>query len=226
MPSDVPDVSSTRSGSTASPRVVKSSATATRASRMPGRGRVAVVAVPHRGGNRLDQVGRADEPEGDRVADVEVRDLAAGGLHLLCLDHDVPDRVAEPVDTVSDRQRRAGERHGRIVALQDVTRTDDNGVGSRGVGLRLSGRPTDGAGPIRASTRWTCTSRKVLRTRWSVRLTPFAHFLRDFALPYAKSGTSRHFHESRAGKHLDVERSRHEASVAERNRGPAGRSHW
>jgi hypothetical protein len=36
MPSDVPDVISTRSGLVATPRLVKSAATASRASTMPG----------------------------------------------------------------------------------------------------------------------------------------------------------------------------------------------
>ena len=59
------------------------------------RRRVAVVPVAHRPLDRLDQVRRRLEAEDDRVADIEIADVPAGGLNLSGLRHDIADRVDE-----------------------------------------------------------------------------------------------------------------------------------
>jgi hypothetical protein len=60
------------------------------------------VAVAHRALDRLDHVRRRLEPEGNRVADIEVADLLAGRLDLSRLRDDVADGVDEAADAARD----------------------------------------------------------------------------------------------------------------------------
>ena len=76
MPSEVPDVISTRSADTWTPRATKSAAAASRASSDARRRRVAVVPVAHRLDHRLDQMRRREEAELVRIADVQVADAS------------------------------------------------------------------------------------------------------------------------------------------------------
>ena len=76
----------------------------------PDRRRIAVVPVPHRALDGLDHVRRRPEPEGDRIADIEVADFPAGGFDFPRLGDDVPDGVDEAADAAGDaewRPRRA-----------------------------------------------------------------------------------------------------------------------
>src|SRR5581483_3729349 len=59
---------------------------------------VRVVTVAHRAIDSLDEVGRRDEAERDRVSDVQVTHLRAGRLDPLGLGDDVANRVREAVD--------------------------------------------------------------------------------------------------------------------------------
>jgi len=51
------------------------------------------VPVTHRLGDRLHQVGRGLEAEGDRISNVEVSNFCAGGLDSLGLNDDITDSV-------------------------------------------------------------------------------------------------------------------------------------
>ena len=69
----------------------------------PRRGAVAVVPVAHRALDRGDEVRRRLEPEGDRVADIQVADPRSLRFDALGLGDDVADGVREAVDAVGDR---------------------------------------------------------------------------------------------------------------------------
>jgi hypothetical protein len=58
------------------------------------------VAVAHGPVDRIQQVIRSFEPEGDRVPDVQVPDFSARRLNLLRFRDDMSDRVSEAVDSV------------------------------------------------------------------------------------------------------------------------------
>ena len=126
MPSDVPAVMNTRSAETGNPFVVYSAATASRAAGMPGRRPVVVVAVAHRALDRVDQVRRRLEPEGDRIADVEIADPRAGGLDFLRFRDDVADGVGEAMNARRGGNRRLKfwlmSRHVRILPMRDARR--------------------------------------------------------------------------------------------------------
>ena len=80
---------------------------------LPGRrnagGRaIRVVAVAHRARHRLDQVCRRFEPEGDRVADIEIADAGACRLNFLGLSDDIPNGVGKAVYARGRWNRRRG----------------------------------------------------------------------------------------------------------------------
>ena len=93
MPSDVPDVMTTRSGETGIPRRSQSAATASRAAANADRGRIAILPASDRCFDGVDQVRRSLEAEDDGIADVEIPDLPSGCLNLLGLRHDIADCV-------------------------------------------------------------------------------------------------------------------------------------
>ena len=103
IPSEVPDVMTTRSGDIGMPRCAHSAATASRAGRDPDRRCIAVVPVTQRARHRFDHVRRRLEAERDRIADVQVADLLARRLDALGLGHDVADGVGEAAD--ADRRQ-------------------------------------------------------------------------------------------------------------------------
>ena len=107
------------------PRRAHSAATASRAARMPDRRRIAVVAVAHRALDRLDHVGRRLESEDDRIADVQVPDLPAGGFDLPRLGDDVADGVDEAADAAGDGN--ADGRAPRSHVLADLISTGPYG---------------------------------------------------------------------------------------------------
>ena len=102
MPSDVPAVMTTRSGSSGMPRRCALGGDRLARRRDADRRRVPVVPVTDRALDRLDQMRRGPEPEGDRVADIQVPDLAPGRLHLPRFRDDIADRVDEAADTAGD----------------------------------------------------------------------------------------------------------------------------
>ena len=106
MPSEVPDVMSTRSAETSTPRAAEVGGRRFARRHDAGRGGIAVVAVAHGPGRRLDEVGRRDEAERNRIADVQVPHDLAGGLHLPGLGHHLSDRVGEPADARGGADRR------------------------------------------------------------------------------------------------------------------------
>jgi len=63
------------------------------------------VAISHCAGRRLNEVLRRVEPEGDRVADIQIADTSSLSFYRLRLSDDVADRVGEAVDS-------PGNRHG------------------------------------------------------------------------------------------------------------------
>ena len=69
------------------------------------------MAVAHRARHRFDQVGRGDESELNWIPDIEIADLPAGPLHLLRLDDNIPDGVAEPIDAPSGSNWSGGGGH-------------------------------------------------------------------------------------------------------------------
>ena len=117
MPSDVPDVTTTRSGADgdAARRVLGRDRAARRLD--ADRRHVAVVAVTERALDGVDQVRRCPEPERNRVTDVQVPHPTAGGLDLPGLCHDVANGVAEAADAGGNGDRGAG-RHPGIVAAK------------------------------------------------------------------------------------------------------------
>ena len=70
------------------------------------RRRVPVVPVTNGAFDRLDQMRRGAEPECNRVANIEVPDLAPGRLHLPRFRDDIADRVDETADTTGNRYAR------------------------------------------------------------------------------------------------------------------------
>ena len=119
MPSDVPDVMRTRSAETGTPRGDEIGGRGLARAGDTRRRGVAVVPVAHRFGDRLDQMWRGQEAEGDGVADVEVADRTAGGLYLLRLGHHLADGIGEAADArcrADGRARRGGGHDRRILA--------------------------------------------------------------------------------------------------------------
>ena len=58
--------------------------------------------------NRIDEMRRCLEPEGDGIADVQVADFLAGGLDPLRFDNDVTNRVGESGEAGGDGNWRGG----------------------------------------------------------------------------------------------------------------------
>jgi hypothetical protein len=80
------------------------------------------VAVAHRAGHRLDQMRRRLEPEGDRVADIEIADAGACRLNFLGLRDDIPNGVGKAVNARGrwNRRRGPGGCHARILLRGDT----------------------------------------------------------------------------------------------------------
>jgi hypothetical protein len=80
------------------------------------------VAVAHRARHRLDQVCRRFEPEGDRVADIEIADAGACRLNFLGLSDDIPNSVGKAVNARGrwNRRRGPGGCHARILLRPDA----------------------------------------------------------------------------------------------------------
>ena len=105
MPSEVPEVSTTRSGET------RHAAPAAFVGHRFPRRRQCRPTARSRCGRReraLDcvyQMRRRREAENDRVADIQVADARAAGLNPPGLGDDIPDRVIEAADAAGDRNR-------------------------------------------------------------------------------------------------------------------------
>ena len=113
MPSDVPDVRSTRSAVTGDAAGGEIGGDGLAGVENARRRRVTVVAVAHGPDHRLDEVRRRLEAEGDRVADVEVAYSLTRGLDFTCLGDYVPDRVGEAAHARGDRNGGRNNSHGR-----------------------------------------------------------------------------------------------------------------
>ena len=122
MPSDVPAVMKTRSAATGKPVRVYSAATASRAAGIPADGPYVLWPSRIARVDRLDQMRRRLEPEGDRIADIEIADARACRLNFLGLGDDIPNGVGEAVNARGGwyRRRGPGGCHARILLRPDT----------------------------------------------------------------------------------------------------------
>ena len=125
--SDVPAVTSTRSGETGQPPLLYSAAMASRAGSNPDRRAVAVFAGAQRPLDGLDEMRRRLETEGRGVSDVEIVDPPSGRFNPLRFADDVPDRIRELADALRDRNGEICWRHSRRFYLEgDEARDETN----------------------------------------------------------------------------------------------------
>ena len=91
--------------------------------RNPRRRQISVVPVPDRRYHRLHEMRGRLEPEGHRVADVEVADARATSLDRLGFRHDVADRIGKAVNAGGYRHRPGAFRGHRPILPRRSSRT-------------------------------------------------------------------------------------------------------
>ena len=86
------------------------------------RGAVAIVSVAQRPLDRSDEVRRRFEPEGHRIADIQVADAPAAGLDPVRLRDDITNGVRKPAETGGDGNWRGDSRGSHAPSYRECNR--------------------------------------------------------------------------------------------------------